>query len=239
MTAPKPTHLVVLFAYGEHFWTQLTVLSFLSAQNRLDPEVDVPKFRTMVITDKPKFIKAYFGTWVELISVDKTKLDSLKDQVNGDLLFRMGLLHDIVGSRQVKVLNLESDIYFTSSPLIALNYVDAGSMVLGAKRDGCIDKGILGFGPDNLSTIKGLIDHIESMSEPISDLPNQWKGLDTAAHFDDYYHYNNEMELRKAQIASFFDRHYYRDMGELFSMVGLWTPDKWHFSADELPEELI
>lgn len=239
MAQTKPTHLLVLFAYGEHFWTQLTVLSFLSAQNRLSDNIEVPKFRTVVVTDKARSIKAYFGTWVEVLSIDKGRLEALGNSQNGHFLFKLGLLCDLVIGRQVKVLSLESDVYFNLSPLSAFNHIDKGKMVFGEENKHGFDKAVLGFGPENVKAFQQVISHLEKSTDDHSDLQKAWLPADRMVHVRDYYHYRKELTESVGRIEKFFERHYYRDMGELFTMAGLWTPDKWHLEADDLPEELI
>lgn len=235
----KPTHFLVLFSFGDSHWTQLTVLSFLSMQCRLND--DIPKFRTVVVTDNKRSIKAYFGNWVEIIQIEKERLKAIVDKPNGVMLFRLGLLHDIIKSRRAKVLSIESDLYHKASNLPAFNSLDKGRIVVGKKSHEMMhEAAVLGFGFENLDQLNALMSRVEAGDEAdgkhldLSSFP-----ADSFDVFDDYFHYKGEMEERLPQIERFFNRHYYREMGELYSMVNLWTPEKWHLSDKEMPEELL
>ena len=59
------------------------------------------------------------------------------------------------------------------------------------------------------------------------------------ATFGKYYHYAANLPEKQKQIEGFFGRYYYREMGEMYSMVSLWTPEKWHLEEKDLPEELL
>jgi hypothetical protein len=236
MENKKPTHFLMLFCYGEHYWTQLTVLSFLSAQCRLND--DIPKFRTVVVTDKPRYIKAYFGSWVEIINIDKNKLAELTNKSNGHLLFKLGLIGDFVGTRSAKVLSLESDVYWETSPLVGFNALDEGKMVIGAEQQIGFDKAVFGVSPNHLSVLKEIISAIEQSTAVVEDVLIDGEQL--AVHEqDNYFHYRKERDIRVPQIETFFGRYYYREMGELYSMANLWTPEKWHLDEKDLPEELL
>lgn len=226
----------MLFCYGEHYWTQLTVLSFLSAQCRLND--DIPKFRTVVVTDKPRYIKAYFGSWVEIINIDKNKLAELTNKPNGHLLFKLGLIGDFVGTRGAKVLSLESDVYWETSPLVGFNALDEGKMVVGAEQQIRFDKAVFGVSPKHLSVLKEIISALEQSAAVVEDLLID-KTQTEIQEMSYYFHYRKESKERIPQIENFFGRYYYREMGELYSMVNLWTPDKWHLEEKDLPEELL
>ena len=232
MSSPKPTHFLMLFSYGEHFWTQLTVMSFLSAQNRL--EVDIPKFRTVVVTDKPRYIKAYFGSWIEIISINPDKLKEITSQNDGHWKFKLGMMYDFVRSRGVKVLSLESDVYFNKSPLEAFNYLDEGKLVAGQSETG-IDKAIFGFDSQHLTHVEKEVSRLDSNSDTGTAL---FRG-ENRKLLGNYFHYNNELNERSEQIKRFFERNYYREMGELYTMAGLFTPNLWHLPESELPQELL
>lgn len=236
MENQKPTHYLMLFCYGEHFWTQLTVLSFLSAQCRLN--TDIPKFRTVIVTDKKRYVKAYFGSWVEIINIDKAKLEELTSKQNGHLLFKLGLMGDFVGGRNVKVLSLESDVYWNQSPLVAFNEIDNGKMVIGEKRSIGFEKALIGFGPENLAQVNNMISAIEKSTVLVDDLliDETAVSLETIGN---YFHYRSELAERLPQIETFFGRYYYREMGDLYAMVNLWTPEKWHLEEKDLPQELL
>jgi len=233
----KPEHFLILFSYGDHHWTQLSVMSFLSAQSRL--ETDIPQFRTVVVTDKPRFIKAYFGTWVELITIDSKKLQEKVNSVNGHSIFKLSLMHDFVASRQVKALSLESDVYFNQSPLSAFNALDQGKLVVGAEHNESLDKVVFGFGPQHLDAIKGLISEFDQSNAEYKGLPRSLLSGITMHHQEEYFHYKDEFESRKAQIEKFFARNYYREMGELYTMASLFKPELWHLPDSELPQELL
>ncbi|MFY0674288.1 MAG: hypothetical protein JXQ87_12850 [Bacteroidia bacterium] len=236
MENKKPTHFLMLFCYGEHYWTQLTVLSFLSAQCRLND--DIAKFRTVVVTDKPRYVKAYFGSWVEIINIDKTKLQELTKKRNGHLLFKLGLIGDFVGARGAKVLSLESDVYWEQSPLVGFNALDKSEMVIGKEQAIGFDKAVLGVAPNHLSQLMESITAIENSSVKVDDILIDQEKVQTHEQ-GNYFHYRNEMNERVPQIEKFFGRYYYREMGELYSMANLWTPDKWHLEEKDLPEELL
>lgn len=233
----KPEHFLLLFSYGAHHWTQLSVMSFLSAQARL--ETDIPKFRTVVVTDKPRFVKAYFGTWVELITIDSQKLKEKVSVPNGDAIFKLSLMHDFVASRNAKALSLESDVYFNSSPLAAFNALNEGKLVLGKSSGNEVEKAVFGFSPDHLEFVKQSIAQLEDSAETYGGFPTSWvQGLNVHQQ-EEYFHYNKEFEERKTQIMKFFERNYYREMGELYTMASLFTPELWHLPESELPQELL
>ena len=236
MENQKPSHFLMLFCYGEHFWTQLTVLSFLSAQCRLND--DIPKFRTVVVTDKPRYVKAYFGSWVELININAQKLKEITDKPNGHLLFKLGLMGDFVGARGAKLLSVESDVYWEKSPLVAFRALDQNKMVIGSEQQLGFDKAILGVAPQHLATLTSLINAIEGTTVEIEDLLLDKNDIELE-EIGGYFHYRKEKEERVPQIESFFGRYYYREMGELYSMVNLWTPEKWHLEEKDLPQELL
>lgn len=235
--AKKPEHFLMLFSYGDHHWTQLSVMSFLSAQARL--HVDIPKFRTVVVTDKPRFVKAYFGTWVELIVIDAKKLQERLLVPNGDGVFKLSLMHDFVASRQAKVLSLESDVYFNTSPLTAFNALDEGRLVLGQDAGEEIEKAVFGFSPQYLGFVKERIALLSQADKNLGGFPKTWLTEQTVHQQEDYFHYNTDFETRKTQVARFFERNYYREMGELYTLASLFTPDLWHLPETELPQELL
>lgn len=233
----KPEHFLLLFSYGDHHWTQLSVMSFLSAQSRL--ETDIPKFRTVVVTDKPRFIKAYFGTWVELITIDSKKLEEKVSSPNGHAIFKLSLMHDFVASRQVKALSLESDVYFNQSPLSAFNNLDAGKLVLGAGHKEHLDKVVLGFGTEHLDTIKKVISDFDQSDIEHKGIPKHLVSEQDIHNQEGYFHYNEEFETRRKQVEKFFARNYYREMGELYTLASLFKPELWDLPESELPQELL
>ncbi|MBI1184945.1 hypothetical protein GC194_11780 [bacterium] len=233
----RPTHFLLLFCYGPNYWTQLTVLSFLSAQCRLD--VDIPQFRTIVVTDKKRYVKAYFGSWIELIEVDKTKLEEMTAGPNGHLQFKLGIMYDLLRSRGGNILTIESDVYFEQSPLVAFNALDKGKIALGKLADNAYDKAVLGMSDRHLPHLERWLNQLENEQVEWLDIPGEEIAHVEVEQVTHYFHFRGAMDERLPQIERFFGRYYYHEMGELYSMVNLWTPDKWHLDVSELPEELI
>lgn len=210
---------VVLISVGERFWTKLTVLSYLSLQHRLD--VEIPKYKTIIFTDKPRQFKAYFSTWVEIITPDAARISNIPNLHS----LKYDMLSDLVDQRpNANFLYVDSDCYFNKSPLSLLPKLVEGRRAIGRV--------------DNVSTssLIGLPAGDKQFLSEVRNHSNEVKGVD---FFDDMFHYKEEMNSRLAQIQTFFDRHYYREIGELFTLVGLWTPDKWHLGEKELPQELL
>ncbi|MCB0737721.1 MAG: hypothetical protein KDC92_09425 [Bacteroidetes bacterium] len=213
-------HYVVLISVGDAAWSKQTVLSFLSLQCRLNEEI--PKYKTLIITDKPRVFKGYFGTWVEIIALDKQQV---QQRYNDLKAMKYQVLFDLASEKQsAHFLYVDSDMYFKQSGLSMLNKISENTSILGKQNDN-VDFSILGFSSQNKDVLK------------------QWRDgkadTENVHFFQDYFHYSNEKEERLLQINAFFDRHYYREMGELFTLVKLWTPDLWHLPESELPQELL
>lgn len=235
MDSQKPNHCLLLFCYGEDYWTQLSVLAFLSAQSRLDSEI--PGYRTVIVTDRKRRIMSFFGNWVEIIELDQEGLKQLIKQENGHLLVRLRMMAELMQRRDVHLLSIESDCYFEQPPLELLKKLEQGHNAVGINVNGKPDKAVLGLNKEAIGLVRNWINELENGSEAAESIPQNW--LEGAVEFSGVWHYGHEMSARLPQIKRFFERHYYREIGELFSMVSLWTPDKWHLEDKDLPEELL
>lgn len=212
---------VVMISVGAHRWTKLTVMAYLSFQARL--QEDIPKYKTLLITDKPRQFKAYFSNWVEIIALDPQKVQERYPEPSK---MKYQVLYDLMQQRpNGHFLYLDSDTYFQRSGLVGLNALAKGEHVLGGNAQQP-DPGIMGIPKGKEQTLLKWRDGRFDASEPL-------------LHFEDFYHYGKEMEAKWPQVARFFDSHYYREMGELFTLVSLFTPDKWHLPPNEWPEELL
>lgn len=210
---------VVLISVGERFWTKLTVLSYLSLQHRLN--VDIPKYKTIIFTDKPRQFKAYFSTWVEIITLDAERISGIQNLSE----LKYDVLNDLIGQRpNANFLYVDSDCYFEKSPLELLPKLVEGQRAVG-KVGGGLTTAVLGIPAGD--------------SAFISEARNQKVETGKVEIFDKLFHYQEEFSIRRAQIEAFLERHYYREIGELFTLVGLWTPDKWHLEEKDLPQELL
>jgi len=129
-------------------------------------------------------------------------------------------------------------VYFNSSPLVAFNSLDLGKIVTGNKQSIGYEKAIFGFAPMHLPFIENMLKAIENAKVAVDDLLID-ESAETVESFGNYYHYAADLPEKQKQIESFFGRYYYREMGEMYTMVSLWTPDKWHLEEKDLPEELL
>ena len=235
------THNVAVFlAYGESKWVQMTALSFLSLHANI-PE-GTPRYQSIVYTDKPRHFKAWFNDWVKIRPLDSEKLRLVQEKADGLVRLKRAILDELVEEGVDNILFVDSDQYHLQSALIGFNHLEAGHVLLHSERNSVfgeelITAPIFGF---NRSKWPKCLSTRYSLEEFEHEVAESSKHSQKAYNLNSYsYHFYKEMDEKLPQVQGFFDRHYYRDVGELFTLVKMWTPDKWHLSANELPTELI
>lgn len=226
---------VLFLSFGDTQWVQRTVLSILSFNNQLHP--DSPKLRIGVLTDRPRYFKSYFKDWVEIFPLKKQEIAGRISENGFTQRLKISLLRDFVRQKDCNVLYLDSDIYIQEPVSQLLNDVNSGKALMWDKEGA--ESAMLGFG----STHKDLLDRVMEGYDNLSDIADPaerertaWSGLmdkQPAA----IYHYSEHMNRDWPRIEAFFNKHYYREVGELYQLVGLWTPDKWQ--EDRMQQELL
>lgn len=251
--------IIMMHCYGEAIQVQRTALGFLSLQSNIPDET--PKYKAIIATDKPKYIKSYFSNWVELLHLDQQKT---KEGLNEEAFVQRlkgSLIRDVMQQNQQAVLYFDNDIYHSGASLSALQDIVADKVVLGKKEilpiqiqndlqnfnnklSHVFDTGVIGIPISQLNKL-------EQVFTTFNDLPKSiaasWREriaftlvFDNATEFlEDIHHYKTAQKESEKQIERFFNHHYYREIGELYKLVEMWKPDLWSKNMNDLPKELI